>query len=153
MWWYICGYVLRVHGGVHVCCICLCKSVYVCMIISVWVLCMPGCMRVLCMYVYTRVYIYVCVGVCACAFMCTCAYICLVICYSDADLCVCFKPRNKRPRPDLDLCLLWTRYAGDSKIGPWDDSKIRTGSCSGDQTVIRLQTRVISCECLFIGLF
>ena len=51
---------ISVHGGVHVCCICLCKSVYVCVnvciIMSVWVLCMPGCMYD---YVYVCIYSYI----------------------------------------------------------------------------------------------
>ena len=54
---------------------------------------------------------------------------------------------------DSDLCLLWTRYTGDSKIDPWDNPEIRISSCSEDQTAIRFQNRIISCECLFIGLF
>ena len=53
----------------------------------------------------------------------------------------------------MNLCSLWARYAGDSKTDPWDDPEIRTGSYSGDQTVIRFQNRVILCECLIIGLF
>ena len=99
----------------------------------------------LCVFMYILVYI--CIGVC------TCGYMCLAICYNEADLFVRSEPGNRRPRPDLDLCSLWTWYAGDSKTDPWDDPEIRTGSCSGDQTVIRFQNHVISCECLFIGLF
>ena len=72
---------------------------------------------------------------------------------SDADLFVRSEPDNRRPRPDLDLRLLWTRYAGDSKTDPWDDPEIRTDSCSGDQTVIQFQNRIISCEHMFISLF
>ena len=103
-----------------------------------------------CMYIL----VYICIGVCTCAFMCTCGYMCLVICYSDADLFVYSVPGNRRPsKPDLHLCSLWTQYAGDSKTDPCDDPEICTGSCSGDQTVIRFQNRVISCEYLFIGLF
>jgi len=105
---------------------------------------MPGCMHD---------YVYTCIRVCTCAFMCTCGYMCLIICYSDADLFVRSEPDNRRPRPDLKLYSLWIRYAGDSKTNPWDDLEIHTGSCSGDQTVIRFQNRVISCECLFIDLF
>jgi len=102
-----------------------------------------------CMYIL----VYICIGVCTCAFMCTCGYMCLVICYSNVNLFVRSEPSNRWPRPDLDLYSLWIRYASDSKIDPWDVPEIRTGSCSGDQTVIRFQNRVISCECLFIGLF
>ena len=97
--------------------------------------------------------IYICIGVCSCAFICTCSYMCLVICYSDADLFVRSKPGNRRPRPDLDLCSLWTQYAGDSKTNLWDDPVIRIDSCSRDQTVIQFQNCIILCKCLFIGLF
>ena len=31
-----------------------------------------------------------------------------------------------------------------------NDSEIRTGSCSDDQMVIRIQNHVISCECLLL---
>ena len=54
---------------------------------------------------------------------------------------------------DSQLCSLWTRYIGDSKTDPWDDPEIRTRSCSEDQISIRIQNRVISCECLFISPF
>jgi len=97
--------------------------------------------------------VYICIGVCTCAFMCTCGYMCLVISYSDVDLFMRSEPGNRRPRPDLDLCSLWTRYASDSKTDPWEDSEIRSSSCSGDQMVIQFQNRVSLCECLFIGLF
>ena len=95
----------------------------------------------------------ICIGVCTCAFMRTCGYMCLVICYSNADQFVYSEPGNRRPRPDLNLCSLWTRYASNSKTNPWDDLEIRANSCIGDQMVIRFQNRVISCKCLFIGLF
>jgi len=87
----------------------------VCMIISVWVLCMLGCMHD---YVYVCIYscVYVCVCVCR---GCVCGYMCLVICYNDADLFVRSEPGNKRPRPDLDLCSLWTWHIGDSQTDPW----------------------------------
>ena len=151
MWWYNCGYVLRVHGGVHVCCICLCKSVYVCMykcmhdykcvsIVYAW----------LCVFMYILVYI--CIRVCTCAFMYTCGYMCWLY-VTAMQTCSCTLNSVTEPRPSLDLCSLWTRYTGDSKISPWDDPEIRIGSCSGDRMVIRLQNRIISCECLFIGLF
>ena len=110
---------------------------------------MPGCMHDY-VYVYTRIYMYR--GVYMCIYVYVWLYE-LVICYNDAYLFVRSEPSNRRPRPDLDLCSLWTRYAGDSKTDPWDDPEIRTGSCSGDEPVIRFQNRVISCECLFIGLF
>ena len=102
-----------------------------------------------CMYIL----VYICIGVCTCAFMCTCGYMCLVICYIDADLFVRSEHGNRRLRPDLDLCSLWTRYASDSKTDPWDDPEIRTDSCSGNRTVIRFQNSVILCECLFLCLF
>ena len=120
----------------HVFCICLCKSVYVCinecMIISVWVLCMPECMHD-CVSMYILVYI--CIGECTCVFMCTCGYMCLVICYKDADLFLRFEPDNRRPRSVLDLYSLWTWYTGDSKTNLWDDPEIHT--CSEDQMMIQ----------------
>ena len=95
--------------------------------------------------------VYICIGVYTCVFMCTCGYMCLVICYRDADLFVRSALGNRRPRPDLNLCLLWTQYAGDSKTDPWDDPKICTNLCSGDQTVIQFQNSVISCGvCLLV---
>ena len=97
----------------------------------------------ICIYLCVCVCIYVCIGVCTCAFMCTCGYMCLVTCYHDVDLFVHSKPGNRRPKPDLDLCSLWTRYVGDLKTDPWDDPKIRTSSCSEDQTAIQFQNRVI----------
>ena len=121
MRWYIYEYVLHVHGGVHVCCICLCKSVYICMYKCMhdykceYCVYLGVCM-IMCMYVYTRIYI--CIGVCTCAFLCTCGYMCLIICYIDADLFVHSELDNRRPRLDLNLCSLWTRYAGYSKIDP-----------------------------------
>ena len=54
---------------------------------------------------------------------------------------------------DLFWYSLWTRYTGDSKIDPWDDSKIRTSSCSENQTAIQIQNCVISCERFFLSIF
>ena len=54
---------------------------------------------------------------------------------------------------DSNLFPLWTRYTGNSKTDPWDDSEIRTGSCNEDQTVIWFQNRVISCECSYVFLY
>ena len=119
MWWYICVYVLRMHRGVHVCCIYLCKSVYVCMykcmhdykcviIVYAWVyawLCA-------CMYIL----VYIRIGVCTYVFMCTCDYMYLVICYSDSDLFVRSEPCKRRPRPDLNLWSLWTRSLAIQKL-------------------------------------
>ena len=105
---------------------------------------------IMCMYVHTRIYMYR--GVYMCIYVYMWLYV-FAYCYSDADLFVRSEPGNRRPKLDLDLCSLWTRYASDSKTDPWDDTEIRTDLCNGDWTVIQFQNRVNSCECLFIGLF
>jgi len=116
MWWYICGYVLHVHGSVHICYICLCKSVYVCInvcMIKVREYCVYlGVCMIMCMYAYTCIYMYRSVYICIYVYVWL--YV-LVICYSGADLFVRSEPGNSRPRPDLDLCSLWIWYADDSK--------------------------------------
>ena len=82
-------------------------------------------------------------------FMCTCVYVCL-LCYSDVDLIVRSEPSNRRPRPDPDSCSQSTDMPRDLKTDARDNSEIRTDSCSEDQTAIRIQNRVISCECLLL---
>ena len=52
---------------------------------------------------------------------------------------------------DSDSYSQRVEYTGDSKTDPWDDSKIRTGLYSKDQTAIWFRNRVISCECLFVA--
>jgi len=95
-----------------------------------------------------------CIPVCGCVYMCIYVYVCLqvfVVCSVITDSFVRSEPCNRRPDPDL--CSLWTWYTADSKTDPWDDPEIRTGSCSEDQTAIRIQNRVISCECLLLCYF
>ena len=53
---------------------------------------------------------------------------------------------------DTNLCSLYTRYIGDSKTDTRDDLEIHTGLCSKDQTAIRIQNRVILCECLLCAI-
>ena len=88
-----------------------------------------GCIRVcmhVCMCLGTWVYAW---GACVCTGMginiCVC--ICVLQLYPDPFI---------RPRPDLELCSVWTRYAGNSKTDLRDDPEIRTGSCSEDQITI-----------------
>ena len=78
--------------------------------------------------------------------MCLYINVCWVACFSDTD------PLT-RSIPDPNTCSLWSRYTDDSKTDLWDDPEIPTGSCSGDQTAIRIQNRIMSCECLFLCIF
>ena len=103
--------------------------------------------RVACVYGYTWVYC-VCMCVCVCWFPFLSVY--LVACYSILDSFVRSELGNRRPGPDSELCPLWTRYNGDSKTDSWDDPQISIGSYCEDQTTIRFQNCVISCECLFL---
>ena len=100
-------------------------------------------------HVCVRMYVYVC-GVCMCTGVCSCEIMCLVACYSDFRL-VWWDPDSLR---EIMIC---ARYGpgntGDSKTDPWDDPKICTSSCNEDQTVIRIQNHIISCECLFLYYF
>ena len=58
-------------------------------------------------------------------------FICMIVCYVCQIVCVCvwlhvLAISDSFVRSELDngrflLCLLWTRYTGDSKIDPWDD--------------------------------
>ena len=84
---------------------------------------------------FLSIYVYI---VCIYVYMCV-----SVACYSDTDTLA-------RSEPDPDTCSLWTRYNSDSKTNSWDDSVIRSGSCSEDQTVIRIQNYIISCEYLLL---
>jgi len=148
--------------------ICMCNYV-------LWVLCLTCCeclflymcacvhkcvrVRVLLCVVYEYVYVCVCIllYLCTCVYMCTCMCtcvfvyqrVCMIACYSDTDSLVKSEPGNRRFKPDPNSCLLCTRYTGDSKIDIRDDSEIRNGSCSEDQTTIQIQNRVISCEYFF----
>jgi len=85
-------------------------------------------------------------GVCMCTVKCSCEFLCSVV-------STALRTHLVRSRPNLDSCSLWTGYTGDSKTDLWDDPKVRTSSCNEDQTSIRIQNCIISCECLFIGLF
>ena len=110
----VCDYVLRVLC--LTCCDCLFSAhVRACVQMCVWVL-----------FCVVYVYVYVCVCIllylCTCVYMCTCVFVChrvcMATCYSDADLFVRSETGNRKLRPDLDLCSLWTRYTGDSKNWP-----------------------------------
>ena len=74
---------------------------------------------------------------------CSGEYMCMVAWYSDMDPFV-------KSGSDPNLCSLWTRYIGDSKISPWDNPKICISSYSEDQMAIWIQNCVISCECLLL---
>ena len=107
-------------------------------------------------YVWVRICMYVCLGVC----ISTCMYVGCVYVYECMFMWVhelgCVLQRfgpvwwGPDPLQDSDLCPLWTQYTGDSKTNPWDDPEVSIGSCSKDQTVIRIQNHVISCECLLL---
>ena len=79
-------------------------------------------------YAYTHIYVFMCgytrmcpyarVGVkCVSMFICMCWLRVTVFRTSS----VRSEPSYRRPGPDPDSCLLWTRYIGDSKTDPWDD--------------------------------
>ena len=96
------------------------------------------------------VYVYTCMWVCTHVSMCMCVYVCMWLRVTAT------RTRSWDPNPvtgDSDLCLLWTRYTGDSKTDSWDDSGVSAGSCSKDQMAIQFQNHVISCECLFLCIF
>ena len=80
-----------------------------------------------------------------------------MVCYSVSDLFLRYGPISgdlHSVTGDSDLCPLWTKYTGDSKIDAQDDpEEISTGLCSEDQTVIRFQNHVISCERLLLSFF
>ena len=107
------------------------------------------------MYIYVSFRVYTC---CACmlvyTYMCTsmCTY---VFVYQNVYLVACHSDTDPLARSELDpySCSPWSRYIGDSKTDPWDDSEIHIGSCSEDQTAIQTQNRVISCECLLFSYF
>ena len=90
-------------------------------------------------------------------YMCTYVFIYqrehLVAYHSDTDPLVRSEPGNRRLGPDPNSYSQRTRYTSDSKTSSWDNSEVRTGSCSEDQTAIRNQNQVISCECLFLCIF
>jgi len=113
-------------------------------------------------------YGYVCVSYnCVYGCICGCVYVyaynvCsimlvlyLCVCVS---ICVCCMLQQLRIRScdlnsitgDSDLYLLWTQYTGDLKTDLRVDLEIRTDSCSEDQTTIRIQNCIISCECLLL---
>ena len=90
-----------------------------------------GCTRV-CVCVYACVacvcgFMYECTGVFLCEFMCS------VACCSDTDPFGEIQTRYRR----FVLVLVMNPYTSDSMTDPWEDLEIRTGSCSGNQTVIR----------------
>ena len=89
------------------------------------------------------VYMYVCILV----FVWVHVFGCMLQCFG---LVRAIRTGNRRPGPDPNSWLLWTRNTGDSKTDSWDDLKIRTSTCNEDQTTIRIRNRVISCECLLL---
>jgi len=114
-------------------------------------------------------YVYICVslGTCACmgsmrmcmsiqyaCIVCDCVsvslHVSLYVCYS------CTRDRSRvyrRPGPDLDSCSQSSYTPGDLKTDIRDDLEIRTDSCNAEQTTIRAQNHIISCECLFLCYF
>jgi len=99
---------------------------------------------------------HVCIYVCV-VFKCECihVYLCVRV-FMRLVVCPAFQTHLVRSRTvtrDLDLCSLKTRYTENSKADPWDDPEIHTSSCSEDQTAIRIQNRVISCDCSLLCYF
>ena len=93
------------------------------------------------MYIYVRIQVYV--RVCL---WCAYVYGCMFIWVHGLGCVTAFRTRLVRSEPvagDSDLYSLWTRYTGDSKTDPWDDSEILTDSCSKDQTTIRFQNHAL----------
>jgi len=88
--------------------------------------------------------------VCTCIYIvcvCSCEFMCLVACYSISDSFV-------RDLSSVTGNFDYVRYESDTQAiripTHGDDPEIRTGSCSEDQTKIRIRNRVISCECLLL---
>ena len=130
------------------------------MCVNLFAVCVVGVCVCLCVYVCARacvfVHVMVCGGcVCMCIQVCIRAcerispsfYACLFVCYSNTDSLMRSEPSNGRPG------FVFAEDRDDLNTDTRDDLEIRTGSCSADQMAIRIQNRVISCECLFIGLF
>ena len=118
-------------------------------------ICLIECIGYMYMYKYSinvRMYGYTCmyyISMCVCVRM----HICVRV-----SLCIQLRVAVFQIRScDLnsimggsDQWLLQTRYNSDSKIDPWVNPKICTGSYSEDQTAIRFQNYAISCECLLL---
>ena len=145
----------------------MCVSIYLSMYVC--------CVLIVCMYMYTCIWKYVYGGTRVCMHM---WHVCMGTCVSVLYVCVRVfvhawvdktrlslypsLPLNvvglrvvaiRAHSPDPNPCSLWTRYTGNLKTDLWDDSEIRTSSCSENQRVIRFQNRVISCECLLLSFF
>jgi len=134
---------------------CMCMGVLcVCVRARVCLVCVNGYM-----YVYTCVCIdvcHVCVCICGCVYVCTSVWLGVCV-YLWESVCISCNTRTRSCDPnsiteDSDFCPLWTRYTSDLKIDPRDDSEIRAGSYSENQTAIRAQNRIISYECSFVTL-
>jgi len=74
----------------------------------------------------------------------------LVACRIVSDLILQLESSSRRCGLDPDSYSQSADTPGDSKTDTRDDSEIRNGSCSTDQTAIRAQNRIISCECLLL---
>ena len=114
-------------------------------------------------YLYINICVGVCIYVCLCiiVWVCTCVTIlcvgvnfpflslCFVACYNDSDSFVWSELGNKSFGfvPVMDPIHKWFE---DRTIG-WSGGSYRFLQWS--QMAIRIQNHVISCECLFIGLF
>ena len=85
--------------------------------------------------------------------LCVRMAICVWLCVTSMQTCSCAPNPVTEDQTLSGFMFVMNRYAGDSKTDPWDDPKIRTGSCSGDLTVIRFQNRVISFKCLLLYQF
>ena len=121
------------------------------------VVCVRECMCLLWMCVWVCVYnMYVCIYY---VYGCTCVCMYTGVCSCELMgwvACCSIRTRLVRSGPiagDSDSCSQMTRHTSDSKTDPWDVPEIRTSWYSGDQTAIRFQNSLISCELLFIGLF
>ena len=102
---------------------------------------------------YVCVGIHVCmhyVSICVCVHMCLHNHrVCLVARYSFSNSFVRPEFGNRRFKVVLIRDSIHRRF----EDRPMDNPEIHTGSCSEDQTTIRFQNCVISCECLLLYLF
>ena len=73
-------------------------------------------------------------------------YVCLVVWSSISDSFA----RSELGNEQFRFVWLRTRYTADSNTDIWDDPEIYISLCSEDQTVIRIQNHVISCEYLLL---
>ena len=113
---------------------CVREWMYISVCICMWVL-------VVYMYVYS-------------AYMCTSVYQCVCIfLFMWVHVFGCVLQRFEPNCAIQTQCSQSADTPGDSKTNTRNDSEIRTGSCSVDQTAIRTRNHIISCECLFLSCY